>query len=102
MAHAAKAMIGINLATVAASVKNLEVFKPAIFIKLSKTIKVILRTNSKGVKAGKVMTKSRAKPAAIADQAMMVTTQPRKPTLNPMKSPKAALEYWKAPPFLLK
>ncbi len=41
MAHAAKAMIGISLATVAASVKNLEVFKPAIFIKLSKTIKVI-------------------------------------------------------------
>ena len=48
------------------------------------------------------MTKSRANPAAIADQAMMVTAQPRKPTLNPTKSPKAALEYWKAPPFLLK
>ena len=48
------------------------------------------------------MTKSLANPAAIADQAMMVTAQPRKPTLKPTKSPKAALEYWKAPPFLLK
>ncbi len=44
MAHAANAMIGINLATVA--VVWLRVFKPAIFIKLSKTIKVILRISS--------------------------------------------------------
>ena len=48
------------------------------------------------------MTKSLANAAAIAAQAIMVTTHPRKPTLKPTKFPKAALEYWKAPPFLLK
>ncbi len=97
-----KATIGINLAMVAVMVTILEVFKPAIFIKDSKMINPILSGMCQPSKAGKVMINILANPAAMAAQAKIVTVQPRKPTLKPIKSPKARLEYWKAPPFFPK
>lgn len=95
--QAQKATIGINLAMVAVMVTILEVFKPAIFIKDSKMINPMLSGMCQPSKAGKVMINILANPAAMAAQAKMVTVQPRKPTLKPIKSPKSSFGILEGP-----
>ena len=97
-----KANIGINLAIVTVIVKILDDFNPVLLIIDNNVTRAILINVFIPSKLGNAIIKSLAKPAAIADQAIMVTNHPNNPTINPTKSPNADLEYWKAPPFLSK
>ena len=93
MAINTNAIIGINLAIVIVTVNIFDVFNPVLLIVDKMMTKVILIKVFIPFKTGKAIISNLAKPDAIADQAIIVTNQPNKPTIKPIKSPKADLEY---------